>query len=392
MQTKMTLNKQNILKTIFEIGSRHAVVETASLEDDTTQCKLVSLQVEPLLPISCESIMALNERFFIVRTPDGKRRVWDLEENVFLDEKYRRKITSVLFPNSTSYLPVFEDETGNKGILLASGALLEHASYKSIWEYGPYLLVGDCELPGNRLLDQQGHEIIPSEYDSIVYGENPILMLDMYENYNYDLIPVERDGEWYFVDRNNSPVSDNAYTGLCPYSETGYAIFEDCSGKFGLIDREEKVALAPNYRRLNWVGPSTLEASLNEVSNRLLISPQGENLLPEGWVLDFPDVPYVFVKRKGCRAIFTQSTPGGKYDTLLFESKTCLIPENGGFIQFTNKGKKRLLNYDGTKVLKKSYDDIRINQDRSRILVKDGLKWFVLDNQGHLLNELVIKE
>ena len=392
MQIKMTQNEQNTIITIFEIGSWYAVVETLSRGDDTTSCELVSLQGENLLPIRCKSVLALNERFFIVRTPEDQQRVWDLEESVFLDEKYRRKITSVLFPNSTGYLPVFEDEKGNEGLLLASGALLEHASYKSIWEYGPYLLVGDCDLPGNRLLDQQGHEIIPSEYDSIVYGENPILMLDMYENYNYNLIPVERDGEWYYVDRNNRPISNNAYAGLCPYSESGYAIFEDVTGKFGLIDREEKVALAPNYRRLNWVGPSTLEASLNEVSNRLLISPRGENLLPEGWGLDFPDVPYVFVKRKGRRAIFTQSSSGGKYDTLLFESKTCLIPENGCFIQFTNKGKKRLLNYDGTLILKKSYDDIRINQDRSRILVKEGLKWFVLDNLGHPLNELVIKE
>lgn len=384
--------KGNTIKTVFETGSKYVVVETASLEEDTTQCKLVSLQGEDLLPIRCESIMALNERFFIVRTPDGKRRVWDLEERVFLDEKYKRKITSVLFPNSSDYLPVFEDEKWNEGLLLASGALLEHTSYKSIWEFGPYLLVGDHEMPGNRLLDRQGHEIIPAEYDNIVYGENPILELDIRVNYNYDLIPVERDGEWYFVDRNNRPISNNAYAGLCPYSETGYAIFEDCSGKFGLIDREEKVVLAPNYKRLNWVGPSILEASLDDVSIRQLVSPQGEDLLPEGWLLDFPDDPYVFVRKKGCRAIFTQSTPGGKYDTLLFESKTCLIPENGSFIQFTKKGKKRLLNYNGTPVLKKSYDNIRINQDRSRILVKDGLKWFVLDNQGHLLNELVIKE
>ena len=387
-----SLAKRKTITTIFEIGSKYAVVEIPSFGDNTTQCMLVSLQGDNLLPVRCSSIMALNERFLIVRTPDNQQRVWDLEESVFLDEKYKRKITTVLFPNSTDYLPVFEDETGNKGILLASGALLEHASYKCIWEYGPYLLVGDQEAPGTRLLDQQGYDIIPSEYDSIVYGDNPILELDMYENYNYDLIPVERDGEWYFVDRNNSPVSDNAYTGLCPYSETGYAIFEDCSGKFGLIDGEEKVVLAPNYKRLNWVGPSILEASLDDVSIRQLISPRGEDLLPEGWFLDFPDNPYVFVRKKGRRAIFTQSIPGGKYDTLLFESKTCLIPENGCFIQFTNKGKKRLLNYDGTPVLKKSYDDIRINQDRSRILVKDGLKWFVLDNQGHLLNELVIKE
>ena len=336
--------------------------------------------------------MALNERFFIVRTPDGKRRVWDLEERVFLDEKYKRKITYVLFLNSSNYLLVFEDDKGNEGLLLKTGALLEHAIYRSIWMYGPYLLVGNREIPGNRLLDQQGHEIIPAEYDNIVYGENPILELDIRVNYNYDLIPVERDGEWYFVDRNNRPISNNAYAGLCPYSESGYAIFEDVTGKYGLIDREEKVALAPNYTRLNWFGPSSLLACLSDVFTQLLISPRGENLLPEGWLLDFPDDPYVFVRRKGRRAIFKQSTPGGKYDTLLFESKTCLIPENGCFIQFTNKGKKRLLNYDGTPVLKKCYDDIRVNQDRTRILVKDGLKWFVLDNQGHLLNELVIKE
>lgn len=384
--------KGNTIKTVFETGSKYVVVETASLEEDTTQCKLVSLQGESLLPIRCTSIIALNGRFFIVHTLDNQRRVWDLDDRVFLDDKYKRKITTVLFSNSTDYLPVFEDETGNKGILLASGALLEHASYKCIWVYGPYLLVGDQEAPGNRLLDQQGYDIIPSEYDSIVYGDNPILELDMYENYNYDLIPVERDGEWYFVDKNNRPISNNAYAGLCPYSESGYAIFEDVTGKYGLIDREEKVVLAPNYKRLNWVGPSILEAGLDDVSIRQLISPRGEDLLPEGWFLDFPDNPYVFVRKKGRRAIFTQSIPGGKYDTLLFESKTCLIPENGCFIQFTNKGKKRLLNYDGTPVLKKSYDDIRINQDRSRILVKDGLKWFVLDNQGHLLNELVIKE
>lgn len=386
------LTKGKTITTIFEIGSKYAVVDIPSFGDNTTQSMLVSLQGDNLLPVRCSSILALNERFFIVRTPDNQQRVWDLEESVFLDEKYKRKITSVLFPNSAAYLPVFEDEQGNEGLLMASGALLENALYKSIWEYGPYLLVGDRDLPGNRLLNQQGDEIIPSEYDSIVYGENPILMLDVTENYTYDLIPVERDGEWYYVDRNNRPISNNAYAGLCPYSESGYAIFEDVSGKYGLIDREEKVVLAPNYKRLNWVGPSILEASLDDVSIRQLISPQGEDLLPEGWLLDFPDNLYVFVRREGCRAIFTQSASGGKYDTLLFESKTCLIPENGCFIQFTNKGKKRLLNYDGTPVLKKSYDDIRINQDRSRILVKDGLKWFVLDNQGHLLNELVIKE
>jgi len=397
-QLQNTTNPENsqakgkTITTIFDIGSNYALVETPSFGDNTTQCMLVSLQGDNLLPIRCTSIWAVNERFFSVRTFDNQKRVWDLEERVFLDDKYKRKISSVLFPNSARYLLVFENETGNEGLLLASGGLLEPASYKGIQEYGPYLLVGDQEMPGTRLLDQQGYEIIPSEYDSIVYGDNPILELDMYENYNYDLIPVKRDGEWFFVDRNNSPVSDNAYTGLCPYSETGYAIFENVSGKFGLIDKDEKVVLAPNYTRLNWVGPSSLLACLSDMFTQLLISPRGENLLPEGWLLDYIDDPYVFVRKKECRAIFTQSTPGGKYDTLLFESKTCLIPENGCFIQFTNKGKQRLLNYDGTPVLKKSYDHIRINQDKSRILVKDGLKWLVLDNRGLLLNELIIKE
>ena len=384
-------NSQVII-TLFEIGAEYAVVETAANEEGSTYCKLISLQGEPLLPCNCDLILSMNERFFYVLVKDGQRRVWDLKERVFLDEKYHRRVISVLFPDEKEYLPVYIDDYGNNGLLLASGALLEHASHKSIQEYGPYILVADNASPGGKILDRQGNEIIPSEYDSIVLGDNPIQELDMFVTYDYGVIPVERSGEWFYVDKNNKPVSDKAYSGLCPYAGCGYAIFEGASGNLGVIDRAGEIILSPEYKRLNWVGPTTLIAEIGDETPQLLISPLGENLLPEGWTLDFPDEPYVFVKQNGRRAIFTQSSPGGRFDTLLFESKTRLIPENGCFIQFTKKNKKRLMGYDGTPLLKKTYDDICINPDRTRVVVRDGIRWFVLDNQGNALNELIIKE
>ena len=160
----------------------------------------------------------------------------DLKERVFLDEKYHRRVISVLFPDEKEYLPVYIDDYGNMGLLLASGALLEHASHKSIQEYGPYILVADNASPGGKILDRQGNEIIPSEYDSIVLGDNPIQELDMFVTYDYGVIPVERGGEWFYVDNNNKPVSDKAYSGLCPYAGCGYAIFEGASGNLGVID------------------------------------------------------------------------------------------------------------------------------------------------------------
>ena len=381
------------IKELFEVGSDYAVVETSSKEDDTDQCMLISHQGDSLLPMKSDWIHVWDGRFVFARTHDGQQRIWDREEKTFLDDKYRRRIVDVLFSCEKDYLPVFVDNQGKKGLLLASGALLEHASYKSIWEYGPYILVGNDELmPNTMLLDRQGDVIIPAEYSSIVYDYNSETFSDCNVEFDYELFPVEKDGEWYSIDKYNRPISNNVFSGLRPYTKSGYAIYKNTFDKWGIIDRTENVVLPPDYKWLNWVGPDLLEARQTEDSPRMLITPNGENLLPEGWALEFFDGPYVFVRKVGARAIFIQSIPGGTFDSLLFECKDSLIPSNGFVIQITGRNKKRLLSYDGTPVLEKSYDDIRINQDRSRILVKDGLKWLVLDNQGHLLNELVIKE
>ena len=386
-------SKSVFINSIPHIGRDCAVVETMTWESRTPRYGIISLQGDILLPLKYKGVQALNERFFIVRYNGRRERIWDREESIFLDEKYQRRIVNVLFPDSQDYLPVYADSQGDLGILQNSGDLLVKASYKSIWDYGSYILVGHEEIPDEKLLEQKGNVVIPSGYDRIIYTNGVISMLDTDIEYDYDFFPVEKAGKCFFVDRNNHRISDKTYAGICPFTRSGYALFSNDNGKLGIIDRDENVVLPPVFRALNWNGPSCLEAMRADDSSLLLISPSGEMLLPDGWSLDLRNGSHATARQDGRRAVFERQTPGGKFDNLLFENRDTMVPDKDYVIQFTGKTKnqkRHLLNYDGTPVFKKGYNDILFCTDPSRIIVKDGLRWFLMDNHGNLLHEITI--
>ena len=398
MKTKLSFDdpfgKSVLINTIPYIGRDSAVVEALTRENQTPRYGIISLQGDILLPLKYKSILALNERFFVVRSNGKRDRIWDREEDVFLDDNYQRRIVNVLFPDSQDYLPVYTDSQGELGILQNSGDLLVKASYKSIWDYGSYILVGHEDIPDEKLLDQRGNVVIPSGYDRIIYTNGVISLLDTDIDYDYNLFPVEHAGKCLFVDRNNHRISEKTYAGLCPFTKSGYAIFSNENGMLGVIDREENVVLPPVFKALNWNGPSCLEAMRADDSSLLLISPSGEMLLPNGWSLELRNGSHATAKQKGRRAVFEQRTPGGKFDTLLFENSASMVPDKDYVILFTGKTKNQkmhLLNYDGTPLFQKVYDDILFCPDPNLIVVKDGLRWFLMDNHGKMLNEITVR-
>ena len=386
--------KSVLINTIPYIGRDSAVVEAMTWENQTPRYGIISLQGDILLPLKYKGILALNERFFVVRSNGKRDRIWDREEDVFLDEKYQRRIVNVLFPDSQDYLPVYTDSQGELGILQNSGDLLVKASYKSIWDYGSYILVGHEDIPDEKLLDQRGNVVIPSGYDRIIYTNGVISLLDTDINYDYDFFPVEHADKCFFVDRNNHRISEKTYAGLCPFTKSGYAIFSNENGMLGVIDREDNIVLPPIFKALNWNGPSCLEAIRTDDPSPILISPSGEMLLPDGWSLGLRNGSHATAKQDGRRAVFERRTPGGKFDTLLFENRDSMVPDKDYVIQFkgnTKNQKRHLLNYDGTPIFKKGYDDILLCPDPKTIVVKDGLRWFLMNNLGERLNEISIR-
>ena len=264
---------------------------------------------------------------------------------------------------------------------------------KYIEEYGPYILAGSGEWPNYEvILDRTGKDVLPAAYERVICEEDIYPWRYYGVSLEYRYFPVMNDGEWFFVDQDNCPLSENLYYGLGPFTKAGYAIFMDAAGRFGVLDREERVVLDAKYESLCWQGLYCLEAWLEgEGQSALLISPEGKNLLPKGWSFQQHKGKYVSVKRKGERAVFEYNMESGRYDILAFTIKHSIMLENGYVIMIDDEGKRYLLRYDGTVVLRKGYDDIMLlDDDPSRFFVKDDFYWFLISDKEEIIQKIVM--
>ena len=369
------------------------IVQMPHSEDGMFLAGIINLQGDIILPPIYKSIGRCGRHYYAVETTEGEHKVWDMSEHSFMYEGIGNNIVDAIFANDPEPLFVIEDSHRRKGIVSNWGELLIKPQYKYIEEYGPYILASSGEWPNYEvILDRTGKDVLPAAYERVICEENIYPWRYYGVSLEYRYFPVMNDGEWFFVDQDNCPLSENLYYGLGPFTKAGYAIFMDAAGRFGVLDREERVVLDAKYESLCWQGLYCLEALLEgEGQSVQLISPRGENLLPKGWAFQQHKGNYVSVKRKGERAVFTYNKESGRYDILAFTIKHSIMLVNGYVIMFDDEGKRYLLRYDGTFVLRKGYDDIvLLDDDSSRFIVKVDYCWFLISDKEEIIQKIVM--
>ena len=376
---------------ISDIHSERIVVHVSSWEGEDYHAGVLSLSGDVVLPPVYNNIWTLEGRYYIVQADDDSKRFWDAEQNIFLDELYKRDIIDILFSTTAQYLLVYQNKDELRGLMRPSGELLTPPIYKRLNEYSPYILAGKDSFTYDALLDISGKEILDSEYDDLVENEECNTWCDYGVEYDLRYFPVRRGDEWFFVDTDGRPVSQKTYYGLGPFTTSGYAIVRDDAGRVGLIDLEEREVIPPSFVDLCWYGPDALEA-ISDRDEVLLISPTGENLLPDGWAFAlWDDGNYVTARRKGRQAVFARNEASGRFDKLVFETPRPLLLKNGRVILFDEDRKQHLLAYDGTPILQKGYDEICFWEDPTRFIVKDGPFWFLINEREEIIKEFVIE-
>ena len=378
------------ISLICNVHSERAVVHVSPWEGEDFCVGVLSLAGDVVLPPIYKNLRTQNGRYYELETDSGSMRVWDAEKEVFLDELYKRDIIRVLFSTSDQCLFIYQDQEKKQGLMRPSGELLTPPIYNQLYEYGPYILAGNHSKI-EALLDINGKEILVSEYDDFVLDEEYLIWRDNGVEYDLRYFPVRLGYEWFFVDMDGRPISDNTYFGLGPFTTNGYAKFQDVAGRFGVIDSKERVVIPPSYVQLEWSGPDALEA-FTDNNEIMLISPTGENLLPEGWTNNqWHDGNYVTARREGSRAVFARNEVSGRFDKLMFETNHSLLLENGHVIMFDEDQKRYLLACDGTPILQKGYDEICFWDDPTRFIVKDGPFWFLINEREEIIREYTIE-
>lgn len=382
--------KDAYIKRVCGVLSERVWVYVSLWEEDEGCYGVLSLNGDLVLAPIYKNIWSQDGRYYEVESKDGARRVWEAERNTFLDKIYNRNIISVLFSDTAQCLLIYQGEDKHQGLMRLSGELLTPPIYDRLYEYGPYILAGNlCKI--GALLDINGKEILVSEYDDFVLDEEYQIWRDSGVEYDLRYFPVRSGDEWFFVDTDGLPISGNSYYGLGPFTTNGYARIQDAAGRFGVIDRNEREVIPPGFVQLSWSGPDALEA-FTDNNVIMLISPTGENLLPEGWTYNqWHDGNYVTARREGSRAVFARNEVSGRFDKLMFETNHSLLLENGHVIMFDEDQKRYLLAYDGTPILQKGYDEICFWDDPTRFIVKDGPFWFLINEREEIIREYTIE-
>ena len=309
-----------------------------------------------------------------------------------MDSIYQRRIIDVLdYPHGNASF-VFMRKNGRKGIINKNGKVILPAKYRNILYFGSSLIVNDGRnwylLANNKknMLPPLMMDTKTSDY-TVGYGyySNKVIKWD------YDYIPVRDGNGWFFVDKNGNRLSEKAYVGLSPMTQEGFAIFATDYMNCGIMDKEERVLLPPEYSMLMWEDNDILIAKSEDKGFITLINPNGHQLIPSGWyyMFNYSNTHIIASKDNDC-SVFKRAPGHQDYNQQVLTLPNDLLFIDGKFViaHDWETNMQSLFSIEGKKCFEKKYDEIFPTSDRNRIFVRQGKRWLVLDRKGRVVREI----
>lgn len=186
------------------------------------------------------------------------------------------------------------------------------------------------------IIDNQGKEIVPVEYDSIsaLKGIKNALL-------------VQKDGKYGIIDDEGKIIIDTKYeeiSNLGKDNKEGY-IVKDETGLYGIIDYSKNSVLENKYQEIEKVYGNDLYV-VSQDGKQKLIRKSGEEILTKG-----------------------------------FEQITAILKEKDKGVIYISNGKYGIMSLDGTNILKAQYDNLIEAKENIFIATKNG-KQGIIDING----------
>lgn len=186
----------------------------------------------------------------------------------------------------------------------------------------------------------------PSQPDNPSDGD-PTLRIDFAEcefvgEISDTLIRFRKEGLWGFADRHGAPICADRYLSAEDFYE-GRAKVESAQG-CGLIDRDGKCVMAPEYEELVWYGRANVAAACRD-GLWMLYDRQGRALSAEAydWIAE-PEEGFMVVRAGGkCGYVSVKGQPltALRFDeTYSFADGRALVSEDGEHYYINLKGEK----------------------------------------------------
>lgn len=204
--------------------------------------------------------------------------------------------------------------------------------------YGGYMRMQRDEKWG--LLDAMGREIIPAEYDAIkFFGEN-------------ELAPVQKDGKWYYVDKNNTIMENlvfEEYEYMGMLSDNLIPV-KHINGQWGYLDN--------NFNKVSEFEYDQALPFLNGIS----AVKKGEK-----WALINKNL---------------ELTTGFEYDNVIVDARDMCSYNNVVFVYIGDK--KYLVDGNGNMVCEDAFENVSSFLSVEPVAVEKDGKWGFITSEGKL--------
>lgn len=213
-------------------------------------------------------------------------------------------------------------------------ALQNYNENGNIWYDTNALKVQKEEKYG--LIDFQGQEILPCEYDEIT----PIEGLE-------NVIKIKKEEKYGLVDNKGRKILETQYANIQPLGKenTSNYIIQTEEGKYGIATYSDKIVLDATYDQIQPIHKNDMYV-VTKKGKQVVVNSQGEELL------------------------------NGDYNQI----KDILKNKDQGII-FEKNGKYGVMNYEGEQIIPNTYEDLQEAKEGVLIAKQNG-KYGIIDIQN----------